>query len=95
MISKCTFFGASSVYKKNERYPNPLLIVRLIIVFGITIAIPNILAVILALNIGFGLTLLLAFMHIHGNFPVPVPHCLPSCLLRSLVSPHIVNLFAS
>ena len=74
----------------------PLLIVRLIIiVFGITIAIPNILAVILALNIGFGLTLLLAFMHIHGNFPVPVPHCLPSCLLRSLVSPHIVNLFAS
>ena len=74
----------------------PLLIVRLIIiVFGMTIAIPNILAVILALNIGFGLTLLLAFMHVHGNPPVPVPHYLPSCLLRSLVSPHIVNLFAS
>ena len=76
----------------------PLLIVRLIIiVFGITITIPNILAVILTLNISFGLTLLLAFMHVHvhGNPPVPVPHCLPSCLLRSLVSPHIVNLFAS
>ena len=74
MTSKCIFFGVSSVYKKNEQYFDPsvpLLIVWLIvIVFGITIVIPNILAVILALNIGLGFTLLLAFMEISLSLPL-------------------------
>ena len=39
-----------------------LIVLPIFIVFGITTTIPNILAVILALNISFGLTLLLAFM---------------------------------
>jgi len=36
-----------------------------------------------------------AWQHVHGNLPVSVPHHLPGRLLHSLLSPHIVNLFAS
>ena len=73
--------------------PSLLIILLIVIVFGVTIVIPNILTVILALKIGLGLTLFIVFMLSSMVMKIAPDHSLsltvfPVSSAQSCFSPH-------